>query len=197
MLKETLIENGYPDKFIEKYFNPTTKQEPVFLAPKKTVYLELLFKGDDVMTLIKSRLAAAIKRTDNAAQLLLLETTTTLPVPPRKDPVPKNAKSNVIYQFDCICGSRYIGRTQRHLETRIKEHIPRWLQQSRTGQTNSAISKHLFETRHIVNPQDSFKIIFMSPKTTLLPIAEAVAINRFKPSLCLQKELVRSLSLSW
>ena len=41
-----------------------------------------------------------------------------------KCPTPKLLKANVVYKFDCLCDINisYIGKTKRHLATRIKEH---------------------------------------------------------------------------
>ena len=49
-----------------------------------------------------------------------------------KDPLPKIAKSNVIYHFKCGCGSSYIGKTTRRFGDRMKEHIPPWIQKKQT-----------------------------------------------------------------
>ena len=50
-----------------------------------------------------------------------------------KCPTPKLLKANVVYKFDCLCyiNISYIGKTKRHLATRIKEHR---LEKSAIGQ---------------------------------------------------------------
>ena len=41
-----------------------------------------------------------------------------------KDRVPFDLRSYVVYKFVCgNCKADYIGRTKRHLSTRIKEHL--------------------------------------------------------------------------
>ena len=41
----------------------------------------------------------------------------------QKDPIPKPYKNSVVYKFSCPgCSSSYIGKTDRCLYTRIKEH---------------------------------------------------------------------------
>ena len=41
-----------------------------------------------------------------------------------KDRVPFDLRSYVVYNFVCgSCKADYIGRTKRHLSTRIKEHL--------------------------------------------------------------------------
>ena len=197
LLRATLLDNGYPLKFIEKHGRPCRPKVPVATVPKKPVYLFLPFEGDSVSALIKRRLDAAIKRTYYSAQLVFVEETTRVPTTPRKDPVSLFARSNVIYQFDCVCGCRYVGRTSRHLGTRVNEHIPKWLTTSGFGLPKSAITKHLHQTRHVVNVGEAFRVIFQPKRKANLHVAEAVAINRLCPDLCAQKQFITTLELAW
>ncbi|KAA3677843.1 uncharacterized protein DEA37_0010302 [Paragonimus westermani] len=89
--------------------------------------------------------------------------------------------------YDCVCGSRYVGRTKRHLGTRINEHIPKWLLNSGVGCAVSAITKHPLQTGHSVDPRTAFRVFFRPKLKQALNIAEAVAIHRLNPSLCAQK----------
>ena len=63
-----------------------------------------------------------------------------------KCPTPKLLKANVVYKFDCLCDINisYIGKTKRHLATRIKEH----------RSEKSAIGQHF---RHV--NENQFKIL--------------------------------------
>ena len=47
----------------------------------------------------------------------------------RKDVLPTNQKSSVIYEYKYHCDSRYVGQTSQRLQDRIKQHIPQWLRQ--------------------------------------------------------------------
>ena len=47
----------------------------------------------------------------------------------RKDVLPTTLESSVVYEYSCHCDSRYIGRTSQQLQDRIKQHVPKWLQQ--------------------------------------------------------------------
>ena len=42
----------------------------------------------------------------------------------KKDVLPAESLSNVIYFFNCACEQSYVGRTSQRLEERIKQHIP-------------------------------------------------------------------------
>ena len=195
-LHETLKRNGYPTRFIEKY----CKQRPkvaVDTVPRMKVYLSLPYKGDNVTTVIKRRLNLAIRRTYPAASLTYIEKTTPLPVPPRKDRVSTLATSLCVYQFCCSCGCKYIGRTVRNLSTRIGEHIPSWLRSEGTGIPKSAITKHLHQTGHRVDSEKAFKVIYRARNKQTLAFAEAVAIHKRSPDLCVQKQMVVNLGLNW
>ena len=76
-----------------------------------------------------------------------------------KDKAPVLDTANCIYEFTRICGSKYIGRTERCLSTRIKEHLPKWLLQSEDKIAKSSITKHLLDTKHSVDPKVAFRVI--------------------------------------
>ena len=197
LLHDTLVENGYPPRFVEKYSKSRQARVRPTTVPQKPVYLFLPFKGDNVSMLIKHRLGAALKRTYNAAQLTFVEETTSVPTTQRKDPVPMLANSNIIYGFSCVCGSTYVGRSTRNLATRVNEHIPKWILNSKEGVAKSAITRHLQTTKHSVDPMKAFKIIYRPRRKEMLATAESVAINRLRPDLCVQKLLIASLELPW
>ena len=53
-----------------------------------------------------------------------------------KDPIPAGLRSRVIYKFSCAgCSTCYVGETNRHFATRIREQLP--------SDKNSHIFKHL------------------------------------------------------
>ena len=55
----------------------------------------------------------------------------------RKDVLPTTLKSSVVYEYSCHCDSRYVGRTSQRLQDRIKQHVPKWLQQQAKRPTRS------------------------------------------------------------
>ena len=71
-----------------------------------------------------------------------------------KDQIPYAQKSFVVYKFSCAgCGTSYIGETQRHITTRINEHLK--------SDKNSHIYKHLVNNEQCKSVCDDscFKII--------------------------------------
>ena len=47
----------------------------------------------------------------------------------KKDVLPANQRSMVIYEYVCHCDSRYVRRTTQRLQERIKQHVPKAIRQ--------------------------------------------------------------------
>ena len=140
-----------------------------------------------------------------------------------KDALPIHDKSNVIYNFECRCGSRYIGKTIQRLEARIKQHIPAYvLEPSKKAKKttkkqkkkendqkdeeeeeeehkapDSAIGEHLVANVGCLNVYDrkQFTVLTVARTQSRLDTLEALLIKKFKPDLCKQKQFVCSLHL--
>ena len=151
----------------------------------------------------------------DAAEPVIICSCNLIPVPPVKLPLAQSAKSNIIYQFQCgQCDDTYLGRTERQLKQRMAEHIPAWVRKrvTHTGQLSldthttpaqpqrvpqSSIAKHILLTNHQSDPVTAFHVLFTASSQRLLQFMEAIAIKRWKPALCRQKELFVSLALPW
>ena len=96
-----------------------------------------------------------------------------------------------------ICS--YIGRTQRRLGDRIREHVPKWYLDGKKNKSgNSSITRHLIEcATPTQNPREAFKILRKLETTKELKIMEALHINREKPVLCSQKDYVMVIALDF
>ena len=99
-----------------------------------------------------------------------------------------------------------MGRTERILSERIKEHLPRWTfrDDSEIKCSNAKISSSIL--RHVVHcqqfnrsadPADYFTILANSNSVFILRILEALFILELKPPLCIQKDLVYTTKLIW
>ena len=81
--------------------------------------------------------------------------------------------ANVVYKFKCLhdANNIYIGKTIRHLATRVKEHI--------TSRSPSAVSNHLSscETCKLNFSCDSFLIIDSSKNDFEVTLKEALHIK--------------------
>ena len=105
-----------------------------------------------------------------------------------------------------MCGHTYIGRSNRALHVRVGEHIPKWLEKEMNSDKSidaggrrpiSSIAKHLIDMNHKIDVKTAFKIIYKNGQGRLLKYAEALAIRKFKPPLCVQKQFIISLNLPW
>ena len=131
-----------------------------------------------------------------------------------KDVLPTTLKSSVIYEYSCYCDSRYVGRTSQRLQDRIKQHVPKWLQQQAKRPTrfqpgkscklkrnnpdcDSAIGQHLLDKKQCAaNYNDKrFKILADARNSFHLCLLETTFIETRYPILCKQKEFVYTLKL--
>ncbi|MEL7308443.1 MAG: reverse transcriptase domain-containing protein [Pseudomonadota bacterium] len=198
LLFNVLKENGYPSDFIVKHSRPPSPKTPNFGPECKDVYLKIPFTGDALSSSICKRVFQSVKDAFPAANPRFVFATRRIPIRPLKDSVAALGKSHVVYKFCCDCGSSYVGRTERRVTTRIKEHLPRWIHTSRKTSTSS-ICKHVIDCEHFTGKHFSsyFSILASCPFSFSLRILESLFIRRRKPPLCVQKEFVYSLSLPW
>ena len=102
-----------------------------------------------------------------------------------KDRLPTMLCSGIVYKYSCgDCDATYVGKSQRHLKTRISEHRGFSV---RTGQqlnkpSFSSIRDHAWHTGHRII-EENFKIITRSNHSGDLHILEALAIHEHRPSL--------------
>ena len=201
LLFNTLRDNGYPEEFIEKHSKAPQVSDPVFGPMCKDVFLRLPFAGDTFSTTIRKRLFNSTKQAFPASNPRLIFTTKRIPVRPLKDPVPLRSKSHIIYKFKCDCGCSYVGRTDRTLGVRMKEHLPRWLLKNTSNRNTarSSICKHAAECDHFQGRDflSYFSVLSRSSHPTSLRILEALFIKNLKPPLCVQKDFLYSLLLPW
>ena len=203
-LRKVFLKNGYPRQMIEKRLQATPERCIVPTVEKKNVYINLPFKGDTLTLLTEKKLSSAVNRAFSAARLRIFFTSTPAVRLQHKDKVPRSEASFCVYSFSCSCGTGYIGRTTRRLSERVREHIPAWIYSGVTKVVNSAVVAHLVESGHRVTATNAFRPLFKvcgrlprPVKTRILATAEAIAIKRFNPDLCAQKQHVRALQLAW
>ena len=123
-----------------------------------------------------------------------------MPISTLKTERPFLATSNCISKFSCNCGAGYLGRTERRLETRVSEHIPKYVTKTSSSANKlpaSSIGRHLVETGHRVDITTAFKVVLVDSSPRILRFAEALAIQRFHPILCKQRNLHVTLYLPW
>ena len=97
---------------------------PKFGPEKCPFYLHLSWLGP-VSNRFEKQVRCSVKHSYRTVEPhVVYKTNQLLPVA-NKDVQPALQISNVIYQFSCLCDSRYVGGTFKRLPDRIKQHIPK------------------------------------------------------------------------
>ena len=184
--------------------NVSRRPEPVTTVNKKSIYIQLPFKGDLAGEIIHQRLYRSLSQTFNAATLRCSFYSSPLVFLNLKDRLPVHDQSMLVYSFSCCCTAEYVGRTTRCLSKRIKEHHPAWLGKGTTKTITSAIVSHLVDSNHHIDPKTAFKVVYKVPfnqpkaiRQRILATAESIAIRLQRPTLCTHKQFVQSLNLPW
>lgn len=109
------------------------------------------------------------------------------------------SKISLIYKFKCQCETEYLGRTSVRLETKLDQHIPKFVRLHLSNHCrvlqpvhDSAIGTHLLENEQC----SSCFTLHISSSKQHLQVLEAVYLKLQQPSPCRRKEnLLRSLHL--
>jgi hypothetical protein len=191
--------NGFPKQVVSSLMKrfkqrlPTDNQDnnngTDITTNVPTLWLEMPYigtKGEQLLRGLKRKLLRCL----NVNVLIRTRITTTKldMLTNAKDKVPKQNKSNVVYEFTCPkCNINYIGKTDRTLLERVKEHAYK--------DKESAVNKHLNSCYHTTyldaksNKEltefvlTNTKIIDSSRNWNLLLYKEALHIKRRKPML--------------
>ena len=209
LLTTTLMENGYPERFIATNSELSNEGPLIPTVSKKKVFIRLIYKGENHFQTTKKRLNAAVARCYPAAQLQVVARTFSMPLPAINMPTSILATSHCVYKFECRCGASYIGRTDRRLECRIAEHLPKRMMQriardelisttdKRSSTPLSSIARHIAATNHVNDPQTSFTVLLRNVNSKVIQFAEAIAIRSSQPLLCQQKAQFVCPKLGW
>ena len=215
-IKNILLDNGYSEFIIDSNISKKIAQFSMakrFGPERFPVYLIVSGIGKASISLDKNVKMAVESCFGSVTIRVVFTSKRMLPVA-RKDALPTTLKSFVIYEYSCHCDSRYVGRTSQRLQDRVKQHVPKWLQQqaklptrSQPGQSSklkrnnldydSAIVQHLFDNEQCAaNCNDKrFKIFSVARNSFYLCLLEATSIKTRHPVLCKQKEFVYTLKL--
>ena len=164
------VRNKLVDKFIQSSNTdkPEKKEEPDEIS----VWLNLPYIGSTGEHLVKAfrkKMKRILNPKKNVKIKTFFKTTQLKNFTSTKDKVPTLSKSNVVYEIVCPgCGANYIGKTERTVNERTKEHA--------TSDDESAVrdhirncchfhhihnilsmSDHLFDDHLNIDPQPSFR----------------------------------------
>ena len=101
------------------------------------------------------------KHQTNNKYFLLLCKTKSYFLTQSKDSISKYKQSMVVYKFICCCDNNYVGMTSRQLGKRIKEHVPKSIEDfcKMTNKENKSVrvvnaSQRSAIAEHLVNNSD-------------------------------------------
>ena len=124
-LRRIFNNNGYPAKVVERVIRVTREPAQRLVGPKKCpVLLRLPCIGSGASTSFEKKIRRTVGSAYGACAVNVVFTTRTMFTSSLMDRIPAQQRSNVIYLFQCRCDSRYVGKTTRQLEVRIKQHVP-------------------------------------------------------------------------
>ena len=124
-LKSIFTDNGYPTDILTRLIQRKSCDDcQLQFGPKRCpVYLRLPWKGQWSTTVARN-ISSVVRRAYYAVNVNIVYTSVRA-FNLRKDILPSNQRSNLIYEFECrICDSRYVGRTTQRLDARIRQHVP-------------------------------------------------------------------------
>ena len=125
-LQAIFRKNGYPEPIVSRIIKQTLNHQAE--APNETKKPEKVFIGLPWLSPASSAFENRIRRVTNAAipfcKPVCAFTIRKMLSTGKKDRLPAEQLSNVIYLYNCACGHNYVGRTTQRLEERVKQHVP-------------------------------------------------------------------------
>ena len=202
-IMDTLMKLGYPPRLIEKYSALLAEKQQVYGPPKPSVYVKIPYTGDTSFKKANLQIRNKVALSFPQVDVRVVGVTRPIWKKSLKDITAKSDQSSIIYKFSCMCGGTYIGKTQRTLNTRVKEHVPRYITTDSPDSISkrrpaSSIARHLIQCQHKDSADiSSFEVLAQGRSYSHLGILEALFIKRHNPSICVQKDTTFSLLLSW
>lgn len=167
LVTNTLLENGYPLKFIQRVMKDTvTKLNCFGPENQKTTWRYISLPYEPVMFnrikhLLEPHGIRPVARPSNTLGRSLFSNL--------KDKIPKENLSNVVYGINCSCGDLYIGNTGQYMSSRFQQHI-------NGDADHSALSAHIIETGHQPSFND-MEVLCVEPNKKVREIKEMVYIK--------------------
>ena len=205
-IKSILIKNGYPESVVSVNINRIVtkyRQDQPHVAKLCPLYIRLPWIGEKSLA-FEQQIKKSVRSCFYAADVRACFTTRTLMSFNVKDSVPTLLRSKVVYQFKCLCGERYVGRTEQRLMDRVTQHVPTAIRNRNLGKIlpdaenqQSAIAKHLCESKACreAYQEDWFSVLDAARSTFHLQTLEASYISSQEPSLCRHKQFVYTLKV--
>ena len=215
-IRVILRDNGYPESIIDRRISNKLarfQSLPKFGPNKCPVHLKLPWIGNISLT-FENKIKSSVKHCFRAVEAFSQPEKSFHPSTKMLS-VPSIQQSMVVYEYVCCCDCRYVGCTSLHLEERINQHVPNFIQRKQQPtkilperkckirsiathqQCGSAIGLHLMQNPECAThySNDQFSIIAKARSMFYLSVLEATYIKIKKPILCRQKAFVYSLQI--
>ena len=188
-IKDTVLQNGYPleifERCVNKFLRKTLQPSPTKLTvPRLPIMIGLPYIGKHSLN-IRAQLQRWVARyyphVDLKVYFRCARKMSSLFK--CKDTTPFALRSKVVYCYTCAsCDASYIGKTSRHLHTRICEHLGISSATSKPLKTPvfSAIREHQCSARPSA---ECFKVLTSGSSDMDILTREALLIRERKPSL--------------
>jgi len=185
IVKNILINNGYPEKLINKQINNRYKR---ILHDRNSLNNDntLNNKNQTLLVPFIGKVSCDIKRIFNN----LVDVRFTVPrrldilIKKGKDRLKDSQLTELVYKLNCKdCDKVYIGQTKRHMGTRIKEH----LNNIKSTSNHSVVTNHRLSYNHDFE-WDKPNILHKEKNRKKREIAEMFLIKKFDNNINLQKD---------
>ena len=181
------MQNGYPAGIINFNINNVLRKQQetrtdnvIQTVPKKEVLIQLPYLGLQSNSL-KQQLIKVVGSTYGCVKLIVVFTNTSRlrSFFQYKDKLNRSQLSKVVYRAGCWdCDATYIGKTQRRLHDRKKEHF----QAIKNNHQHSSIVNHMKNTGHKIK-WDHFDVIESGKTNRHCLIKESLLIRELSPQL--------------
>ena len=169
LLKDTLKQNGYPEKLIDKYIEHGKNKKSHKKIDEKTEkfvaipYVQGAF--EKIKETFKPHNIKVVGKGDQNLKKVLFSKI--------KDKIPKTQQSGLVYKIRCTWGMVYIGQTIQYLEKRISDHKYHIRIKNKN---HSALCDHVISTEHEVN-WDEVEILHRENKEAKRDVLEMIYIK--------------------
>ena len=134
-IKTILLNNGYPEDIALKHIfkeNAQLSTAKPFGPEKCPIYLKAPWIGSASQQL-EHQIKSDVQNCYGTVSLRLIFSSQCMLPAAKKDALPANQRSTVIYAYVCHCDSWYVVRTTQRLQERIKQHVPKAIRQKTIG----------------------------------------------------------------
>ena len=210
-IKQIMLKNDNPDTLVERVFNQESKslKTNIVYGPEKCpIALVSPYIGSQ-STSFERAIRRITEKVYHSVKPPVIFKSHPILTPTGKDLIINKNSSSVVYTFQCCCEINYIDQTSRHLITRIKQHVPKCVEnfiQNPVELKSTAIKKAMNRSvisAHLVNNptcgksynESRFSILRKCFNKYDLIKLETILIKINKPKFNKQKDLDYVVSL--